>query len=249
MEVMKDHPALRNVTDNLLFPSDKGQMEALMSLLEFAAREGGEIATRVRELSEEYAGTPLESTVAAVLAVQDEPERLVERITNGGFEETGAEAGEAPVGPDWTAEGMPPGWSKWIRPGTTASIVWTGEAAHSGARSVKTTGATACSLLQRIDVQPGEHYVISAQIRARLSEGTLTRISVQWQDQAGAWYNAPRVTSAVRPGETDGWVRRSAFLRVPDGAYRAVIGLSTQNQGPDDYAFFDDVSFQQIKPE
>jgi len=28
-----------------------------------------------------------------------------------------------------------------------------------------------------------------------------------------------------------------------------VIGLSVQNQGPDDYAFFDDVSFQQITAE
>jgi hypothetical protein len=111
---------------------------------------------------------------------------------------------------------------------------------------VKTTGATACSLLQRIDVKPGEHYVVSAQIRARLSEATLTRISVQWQDEAGAWYDAPRVTSEMRPGATDGWVRRSVFLRVPDGAYRAVLGLSTQSQGPDDYAFFDDVSFQKI---
>ena len=41
-------------------------------------------------------------------------------------------------------------------------------------------------------------------------------------------------------------MRRSAFLRVPEGAYGAVIGLSAQSQGPDDYAIFDDVSFRQI---
>ena len=65
-----------------------------------------------------------------------------------------------------------------------------------------------------------------------------------WSD--GAWTTDPAITSALPSGETAGWVRRSVFLRVPDGAYRAVIGLSVQSQGPDDYAIFDDVSFRQI---
>ena len=128
-------------------------------------------------------------------------------------------------------------------------MVWTTEDAHGGERSVKITGATACSFLQRIDVQPGEHYVVSAYARGRLTQGATARLTVQWQDDKGAWHNAPRVNADIPPGETDGWQYLRAFLRVPDGAYRAVIGLSAQSQAADDYAFFDDVSFRHIRPE
>lgn len=247
-EVFADHPVMHNVTENLLFQSDRGQMEALMSVLEFAAREGGATADRVRALAEQYEGSELQNTVTSVLAVHENPDLLVERIANGSFEEGEAEADEIPDELNWTSQHAPPGWSTWIRPGTTAEMVWTDEDAHSGERSVKTTGATACSFLQRIDVNPGEHYLVSAYIRARVGQGAITRLNVQWQDADG-WSDAPRVTSELQPGETDGWVRRSAFLRVPEGVTRAVIGLSVQNQGPDDYAFFDDVSFQQITAE
>ncbi len=244
-EVFADHPAMGNVSENLLFHSDRGQMEALLSVLDFAANEGGAVAERVRDLAGQYEGTPLAATVAAVLSARDNPDAMVERIVNGGFEETVA-AGEAPQGADWTAEGTPPGWSRWVRPATTATMLWSNEGARTGERCVQTTGATACSYLQTVRVQPGEHYLVSVWIRARLSPGAMTRLSVQWQDADGAWTTDPAITSALPPGETEDWVRRSAFLRVPDGAYRAVIGLSVQSQGPEDYAIFDDVSFRQI---
>ncbi|MGI5818639.1 MAG: DUF4838 domain-containing protein [Armatimonadota bacterium] len=248
-EVFPQNPALQNISENLLFQSDRGQMEALLSVLDYAAVEGGETADRVRELAAQYEGTEVAQTVSAVLMVHEEPDRLVERIVNGSFEEGEAAVDEVPAALNWTSENTPPGWSRWIRPGTTAEMLWTEEDARTGKRSVKVTGATACSFLQRIDVEPGEHYVVSGYIRARVSEGTATRINVQWQDAAGAWHDAPSVMSELQPGETDGWVRRGAFLRVPDGAYRAVLGLSVQSQRPGDYAFFDDMSFRQITPE
>ena len=245
-EVFPDHPAMGNVSENLLFQSERGQMEALLSVLDYAANEGGAVAERVRDLAGQYEGTPLAATGSSGLAARDDPERMVDRIVNGSFEQTGA-AGDAPQGADWTAEGTPPGWSRWVRPATPATMLWSNEgAARTGERCVQTTGATACSYLQTVRVEPGEHYLASAWVRGRLSPGTITRLSVQWQDADGAWTTDPAITSALPSGETAGWVRRSVFLRVPDGAYRAVIGLSVQSQGPDDYAIFDDVSFRQI---
>ncbi|MGM0491521.1 MAG: DUF4838 domain-containing protein [Armatimonadota bacterium] len=247
-EVFPGHPVLRNIAENLLFQSDRGQVEGLMSVLEYAARHGGETATQVRELARQYEGTDLERTVAAVLAVHENPDLLVERITNGSFEDGEAAADEIPDELNWSSEDAPPGWSTWIRPGTSAEMVWTEEDAYAGERSVKVTGATACSFLQRVDVQPDDHYLVSGYVNARVGQGARTRLIVQWQGPDG-WIDAPAVISEVQAGETDGWVRRSAYLRVPEDATRAVIGLSVHGQGPDDYAFFDDVSFQQITPE
>lgn len=246
LEVFPEHPVLRNASEHLLFESDRGQIEALMTVLDFAAAEGGTAAQRVQGLAAQYQGTDVQSTINAVLAVHDNPDLMVERIVNGSFDAGEEAPADAPPGLDWTTEDSPPGWSKWIRPGTTAQMVWTDEDARTGRRSVKVTGATACSFLQRVDVQPGEQYLVSAHVRAHVGQGTITRLNVQWQDADGAWHRAPAVASQLPPGETDGWVRRSAFLRIPDGAYRAVIGLSVQSQDPDDYAFFDDVSFRQI---
>ena len=246
-EVFPEHPVLLNIAEHLLFPSDRGLMEALLSALDYAAREGGTVAERVRALAQAHEGTELAQTVAAVLLVHDEPERLVECIANGGFEEGGAAPADTPAGLDWTTEDAPPSWSKWVRAGTSAQILWTEEDAHEGRRSVKITGATACSLLQRVDMRPGEHYLVSVHMRARVSPATITRLNVQWQDADGAWVTtAPAVLVPVGPGETDGWVRRSAFFRVPDGVARAVVGLGAQSQGPEDYALFDEVSLQRI---
>ena len=245
-EVLPNHPVLHNVAETPLFPSDRGLMEALLCVLDFAAREGGTVAERVRALEQQYQGTEIADTIRAVLLVHDEPDRLVECIVNGSFEETGAAEADVPAGLDWTAEDAPPSWSKWIRPATTAQIIWTAEDAHEGRRSVKITGATACSLLQRVQVQPGEHYMVSVQMRAHIGPTTVTRLSVQWQDATGAWHDAPAVLVPLEAGETDGWVRRTAFFKVPEGVARAVLGLGAQNQGPDDYACFDNVSMKRI---
>lgn len=247
-EVFADHPALRNVTENLLFQSDRGQMEAVMSVLDYAAHEGGAVAARVRELAPKYAGTAMAETIAAVLMAHETPARLIERITNGGFEDDGG-AAAAPAGPDWTSDGAPAGWSKWVRPGTSAQMLRTTEDAHEGRRSVKITTATACSFLQRIEVKPGEHYLLSGYVKARVGQGALTRLGVQWQDDKGTWSDAPRIGIDVPPGETAGWQHLRAFLRVPDGVARAVVGLSAQSQGTGDYAFFDGISFKQMPAE
>ena len=246
-EVFADHPALRNVAEGMLFQSDRGQMDAVMSVVDYATRAGGAVADRVRALAPKNEGTPMAETIAAVLAAHEHPDRLVERITNGGFEDDGGAAPAA--GPDWTSEGAPAGWSKWVRPGTSASMLWTTEDAHEGRRSVKITAATACSFLQRIEVKPGEHYLLSGYVKARVGQGALTRLGVQWQDDKGAWSDAPRIGVDVPPGETAGWRHLRAFIRVPDGAARAVVGLSAQSQGPDDYAFFDDISFRLMPAE
>ena len=247
-EVFPEHPVLLNIPEHLLFQSDRGQIEGLMSVLEYAALHGGETAARARDLARQYEGTDLERTVTAVLAVHENPDLLVERIVNGGFEDGEAPADDVPDQLNWTSENAPPGWSTWIRPGTGAEMRWTEEDAHTGRRSVKITGATACSFLQRVDVEPGDHYLLSGYVNARVSQGGRTRLIVQWQGDDG-WENAPAVTSEVQAGETDGWVRRSAYLRIPEGATRAVIGLSVHGQGANDYAFFDDVSFRQITAE
>ncbi len=243
--LLPNHPVLGNVSETLLFEHDRGLLDGLWSVQQWAAEHEGTVLDRMRAMAGEHEGTRLGDGLSAILLVGDDPERMQERVRNGSFEDTEAGEAAAAEGVNWTTDKMPPGWSNWIRPGTSAEMVWTEEDARTGKRSVKTTGATACSYLQTLTVQPGETYLAEVWIKARVGTGAAAaRLAVQWQDGDGKWVKQPSVVEQLPPGETDGWVRRSAFFRVPEGAFRAVVGLSTHSQKPEDYALFDDVSIK-----
>ena len=56
------------------------------------------------------------------------------------------------------------------------------------------------------------------------------------------WVGARKGNAVLPAGTTDGWTTLQAYFTVPDGVDLAVVCLSTYDQGPGDYAYFDDIS-------
>ena len=251
-EVFPEHPVLLNVSEALLFENDRGLVDLLWAVYAWTAANedrAAEVMRRFRELPDRYAETPIGELAALLISIHENPDRLVERVQNGSFEEDGGPAAEAAPDLDWTSDTMPPPWSKWIRPATTARVEWTAEQAHSGRRSIKISEATAASVLQRVDVNPGETYLVSVYVNADISLRSYARMRVQWQDAAGWLSGVASTDIEIRHGASDGWVQYSTFFRIPEGATIAVIGLSAGEQEEGDYIFFDTVSVRQLVAE
>lgn len=187
--------------------------------------------------------------VKVYIETQDHPERLVEAVKNASFEETSV-IESSPTGIDWVSKGAPPCWRKWTRPGTKVQLLWTNEAAHTGKSSVKIAGAESAVFLQSVKVQPGQMCVASVFAKGKVSSRrNKTGLGVKWQDADGKWVEKPSVGDQLAPGETQNWILLSTFFIVPEGVYRAVIMLGSENQCKGDYVFFDDVSLKQMQLE
>ncbi len=181
------------------------------------------------------------SLARSLIYLRDHPEAGTEAMVNGGVEEAASD-GENPEGIDWVAEGMPRGWSKWIRPGTPGELVWTTAEAASGKASLGATDTEAACFIQKVPVKPGEQFLCRCAVKANVSEGARTELLVQWQDAKSDWVGARKSSAVLPAGTTDGWTSLQAYFIVPDGVDLAVIGLVTYDQEPGDYAYFDDIS-------
>ncbi len=220
---------------------------ALAKIAEWGKRSGqwAQVKDALTAIAEQFKGSDVALSVKAHLIAQEHPEQLVEVIKNASFEETSVNE-PPPSGIDWSSEGMPPSWSKWIRPGTTAQMVWTNQAARTGKLSLKTTGAMATTFLQSVPVQPGETYLASVFVKAKVSPRNKTQLLVQWQDAEGKWVTAPPAVDQLPAGETKDWTLLSTFFKIPNGVRRAVVCLTVYDQSKEDYAYFDDVSVRRV---
>jgi hypothetical protein len=134
------------------------------------------------------------------------PARSENLVANPGFE-----AGE----PD----ALPGGWTWQMKP-KDATAGWTAETAAEGERSLRMTGGVGQEANGRdfppqivsteLDVQPGQHYRLSARLKAQTAGAKAAVMLQSYVAGAYFWASSPAETTA----DTD-WIQREFVFRVP----------------------------------
>ena len=159
--------------------------------------------------------------------MREHPEKAVEVLANPDFEPA---TGKTEAEVDGEVKGKPSGWSAWFRPGTPGELHWTTQAAHSGGRGVELRGAEASCVLQGIPVRPGEMYLASVYVRGKTSGQPDSGLVIQWQDDGGKWFSAPKRSDRLPGGCSKDWLRLQTFAKVPAGASRLVFCITAYGQ-------------------
>ncbi len=236
--VLPKHALLANIAERPLLRDDCPWMDCLLRIYDWNEERTGPVHDRLRSLAEKHRGSALGEAVELLAAAFKPASDLGQKARNGSFEDLGS--GTA-------ARATPRDWSQWIRPKTTAQIEWSSEAARCGKLGLTIRDATAASVIQSVPVQPGEKYLASAFLKGQVGPTARVGLVVKWQDKAGKWLPAADAKSQPLPtGLTQTWIRRSALVKVPEGAARAMLMLSASQQSPEDYACFDDVELKPI---
>lgn len=168
-------------------------------------------------------------------------------LPNPGFEANVADT-NAVEGIHWTAEGCPPGWSSWIRPGSAAELQWIKDPVRSGEYAVMLKGvAGAACYIKSVPIEAGKSYLCSAWAWAKHQNPRRVELKVQWQDAQGKWFTgAGPVGDSVREPDTRGWVPLECMFTAPEGAAYAVVAVLCEGMEPDEYAYFDDCSLKEM---
>ncbi len=164
---------------------------------------------------------------------------LVNLIKNGGFDEFGAQAENAPN--DWSSLGMPRYWSNWQKTrGENKNSPRPKGIFAADEQAMKLTGMKRDGvLIQEVPVQPGKFYSVRARHKA-LGNGE-SRISIQWKNAGGKWIKSNH--NVFFPGQnTQQWQLIEGVFQAPAEAVTAVVLLGTAYQYQEtDAAWFDDV--------
>lgn len=204
---------------------------------------------RVRPMLERTAasssGTDLKWQIGALLYLGDHPD-APELIRNPSAEEAAAGA-TAPEGPDWSSEGLPPGWSSWMRPNTAGKLTWTNRAARTGKMCLAAVGAEAATFHQVVPGKPGEVFVAAVHARGKVPEKARVELAIQWLDEGGKWFNAPRQAAVLKPGDYADWRPLAVAFKIPEGAGKAWVGAVTYDLGDGNTVYFDDMSVKRAE--
>ena len=238
-ETLPKNALLSGITERPIVANEIPWMDSLLRVADWNEGREGAVREALVNLARRHPGTQLDRAIHSLTLSPSSVSSIPNKLRNGGFEEDADKR--------QNADQVPPGWTRWIRPKTTAQVQWTAEAARTGKVGLVIREATAASVLQHLVVKPGETYLASAYLKGNLGPAASARLTVKWQDKAGKWLTAPDAGALSLPaGKTDQWVRRSSLVKVPDGAGRLVLGLSAQQQSPEDFACFDDIELRQI---
>jgi len=164
-------------------------------------------------------------------------------LPNPSFEN---ETGEAPVGPDWSSEGVPAGWGSWKIDNAKGKLYLDGSRAHSGKVAAVLQGGESMCYIATMPVETGRRYVTWVYAwPARIGGPHTAAIDLRWQDSQGHWCNegANKRTLARRAQE---WQKLATGATAPQGAARAVILLSAEGLEDADQVWFDDAAFCQV---
>jgi len=213
----------------------------LSALLRLAGQPGAEAT--LRRMAAESTHPDAAMVARGALAMREHPEKVVQVLTNPGFEPA---ADKPEAGVEGKAESRPAGWGAWFRPGTPGELDWTTRAAHSGQRGVELRGAEASCILQSIPVKPGEMYLASVYVRGKTSGQTDSGLLIQWQDATGKWFSAPKRGDRLPGGESNDWLRLQTFARVPTGAGRLVFCVTAYGQKPEESLEIDDADLRRV---
>jgi len=164
-------------------------------------------------------------------------------LPNPSFENT---SGERPVGPDWSSEGVPAGWSSWKIDPAAGKLYLDGSRVHSGkVAAVLQDGSSMC-YITTVPIEPGKRYATWVFAwPTRLGGAHTAAIDLRWQDQDGRWCNegCNQRTLARHAGR---WEKLGTAATAPLGAARAVILLSAEGLESSDRVWFDDASFVEV---
>ena len=181
-------------------------------------------------------------TEAIMRVHRGELDGLPNLLPNGSFESTENVTGEKPAGPEWTSEGMPPGWSTWKIDPLKGKLYLDAGKPHGGKLAAAIEGGECLCYITTVPVEPGQRYAAWAYAFAEKADPKRkTALEVRWQDKSGKWFNGGLNTlAAVRQGGR--WERLVSVVTAPEGAARAVILLVAYEIPEGQKAWFDDVS-------
>ena len=156
--------------------------------------------------------------------------------------EPGSKTMATPEGADWVAANCPPGWSKWsIDPAQLDQLTWEPKSGMSDSACVQLKGCRMACFIQKVRVEPGERYQVSAKAWSNGSEAAVTRVKIRWQTPRGRWLEGEPGTSTWAKGKTGGWLTLSRIVTVPPGAGYVVLLPGAADQQPDDICRHDDL--------
>jgi len=166
---------------------------------------------------------------------------------NGDLSQPPAGDGGAAVGAaDWTATGMPPGWSCWQEDGSKGVFGFDARTGCDTPGSGRAANVRNGCFINTCAVAPGERYVIT--LRVRLAGEGLPVLHIRYQDADGRWADegsgqaTQKKVYLTEPQADDEWGTLVAAVTVPEGAGRLVVLAGISGQVTDrDTVWFDDL--------
>lgn len=252
-EVILTNPLHKPVipfTERARWEPGAGLTRVMLQMADWGKRkeQSQRVEQMMSDLEQSFPNSEVALAAKAIWTLQRNPKAGVQRLLNPGLENIAVQ-GPPPQGPDWDSSKVPLGWSSWIRPGTKATLIWTDKEARTGKASVMMTDVEgAATFHQPVAVKPGELYLASVFVKAKVTGSTKVQLRIQWQDEQGHWLSGiPPKVDLLPTGETKEWQQLAVFFRVPEGVGRAVLLLTVYDQSPSDFAIFDDASLLRIE--
>jgi hypothetical protein len=165
---------------------------------------------------------------------------LANLAVNGDFQAGSVDAQGPEPEADWAADEAPPGWSFWQFPTSEGAPAWDREVGHDQPGSARMNGVTTGSTLQKIPVEAGRQYAVSAW---RKIEGDgHGGIRVRWQTPENEWHVPHLDVTLDAAGPREEWVQIAGVVTPPEGAGFLVPLLNASGQtSMDDAIWYDDV--------
>ncbi len=162
-------------------------------------------------------------------------------LANGDFSGADATPADGTEPADWERGVAPPPWRFWQAGISEGTPGWDREVGHDAPGSGTLVGVRNGCLIQRIDVQPGERYVVSGWRRVQGQGAALIR--VRWQTSEGAWHAEPLDRSLSASAADGDWQQLAGIVSVPEGAGRLIVLLWADGQcSEEDAIWWDDVA-------
>jgi len=133
--------------------------------------------------------------------------------------------------------GLPTGWSFWQDESSKGGFSWDGMV---GTGAMKATNISNGVLIQKIQVTPGEVFVVEAECQRR--GNPICLLGVRWQKQNDQWSNWDEDQVFVFKKSENKWEEAFGVVTVPEGAAQLVLMTGVRQQlTPEDVCWFDNV--------
>jgi len=151
---------------------------------------------------------------------------------------------------DWKTAGAPANWSTWQIQASHGTFSQDNSISHSDDKSgvVRLAGVENGCIIQSIDVNPGDSYVVQAWNR-QVGQGS-SWIRVRWQTAESKWTDVGSdvLLFGKKTSDKNAWRKIQGVATVPSDAAKMVILLSVANQASaQDVAWYDDVHVYKIQ--
>jgi len=184
---------------------------------------------------------------ARKIAELQKNEKLTSVLQNGNFAAGQAGQVKQDATTDWKTVGAPAHWSYWQATGSKGTFNQDNSINHGNDQSgtARVAGVQNGCFTQRIDVKPGEMYVLQGWMK-QVGQG-IGWIRVRWQTPDGKFIDPVSDIWLHGVGEPGAWQKVEGMVTVPDGAGKLVVLLVAGNQSTEqDVAWFDDVNLYKI---